>query len=53
VQRLCAQLWEVALRVRQRSELLADLDSVYQGVVVDVCRKLEEQLWMMRAQLAD
>ena len=53
VQRLCAQLWEVALRVRQRGELLADLDGVSQDVLVDVCRKLEEQLWMMRAQLAD
>lgn len=53
VQRLCAQLWEVALRVRQRGELLADLDSVSQDVLVDVCRKLEEQLWMVRAQLTD
>jgi starvation-inducible DNA-binding protein len=53
VQWLCAQLWEVALRVRQRSEVLADMDSVSQDVVVDVCRKLEEQLWMMRAQLTD
>ena len=53
VQRLCAQLWEVALRVRQRGELLVDLDAVSHGVVVDVCRKLEEQLWMMRAQLSD
>ena len=53
VERLCAQLWEVALRVRQRGELLADLDSVSQDVMVDVCRKLEEQLWIMRAQLSD
>jgi starvation-inducible DNA-binding protein len=53
VQRLCAQLWEVALRVRRRGELLAELDSVSQDVMVDVCRKLEEQLWMMRAQLTD
>ena len=53
VERLCAQLWEVALRVRQRSELLSDLDGVSQHVLVDVCRKLEEQLWTMRAQLSD
>ena len=53
VQRLCEQLWEVARRVRQRGELLADLDSVSQAVVVDVCRKLEAQLWMMRSQLTD
>jgi len=53
IERMCAQLWEVALRVRQRSELLGDLDSVSQDVLVDVGRKLEEQLWMMRAQLPD
>jgi starvation-inducible DNA-binding protein len=47
------QLWEVALRVRQRSELLGALDAVSQAVLVDVGRKLEEQLWMMRAQLPD
>lgn len=53
VERLCAQLAEVALRVRQRCELLADLDGVSQGIVLAVCRKLEEQLWMMRSQLAN
>jgi starvation-inducible DNA-binding protein len=53
IERLCSQLWEVALRVRQRSELLGALDAVSQGVLVDVGRKLEEQLWMMRAQLPD
>lgn len=53
VQRMCAQLWEVALRVRQRGELVAELDSVSQDVLIDVGRKLEEQLWMMRAQLSD
>jgi starvation-inducible DNA-binding protein len=52
-ERLCAQLWEVALRVRQRSELLGALDAVSQNVLVDVGRKLEEQLWMTRAQLPD
>jgi starvation-inducible DNA-binding protein len=51
IERLCAQLWEVAFRVRARSELLGPLDAVSQAVLVDVGRKLEEQLWMMRAQL--
>jgi starvation-inducible DNA-binding protein len=51
IERLCAQLCEVALRVRARSELLGTLDAVSQDVLVDVGRKLEEQLWMMRAQL--
>jgi starvation-inducible DNA-binding protein len=53
IERLCAQLWEVALRVRQRSDVLGELDPVSQDVLVGVCRKLEEQLWMMRAQLPD
>ena len=53
VQRIYALLWEVALRIRQRGELVAPLDSVSQDVLVGVARKLEEQLWMMRAQLAD
>jgi starvation-inducible DNA-binding protein len=53
IERLCAQLWEVAPRVRQRSELLGALDAVSQDVLVAVGRKLEEQLWMMRAQLPD
>jgi starvation-inducible DNA-binding protein len=53
LERLGAQLWEVALRVRTRSELLGGLDAVSQAVLVDVGRKLEEQLWMMRAQLPD
>jgi starvation-inducible DNA-binding protein len=53
VQRMCALLWEVALRVRQRGELVAELDSVSEDVLMDVGRKLEEQLWMMRAQLTD
>lgn len=53
VQQICAQLWEAASRVRQRAEKVAELDSVSQDVLVDVARKLEEQLWMMRAQLTD
>jgi starvation-inducible DNA-binding protein len=53
IERMCAQLWEVAVRVRQRSQVLGDLDPVSQDVLVAVGRKLEEQLWMMRAQLPD
>jgi DNA-binding ferritin-like protein len=51
IERLCSQLCEVAVRVRQRSELLGALDAVSRAVLVDVDRKLEGQLWMMRAQL--
>ena len=50
---LCARLWEVAVRVRRRAELLGARDLVSQDVLVDVIRKLEGQLWMMRAQLSD
>jgi starvation-inducible DNA-binding protein len=39
--------------VRRREELLAALDVVSQHVLIGVQRKLEEQLWMLRAQLAD
>ena len=53
IERLCGQLWEVAVRVRQRSELLGALDAVTRDVLVGVGGKLEEQLWMMRAQLPD
>ena len=53
IERLYAQLCEVAVRVRQRSELLGAHDAVSRDVLVDVDRKLEEQLWMMRAQLPD
>ena len=52
-ERLCGQLAQVAVRVRRRAALAGELDLVSQDVLVDVVRKLEEQLWMMRAQLAD
>jgi starvation-inducible DNA-binding protein len=51
LEHLCAELWEVAVRVRRRAELLGALDALSQDVLVDVGRKVEEQLWMMRAQL--
>ena len=50
---LCAQLRDVASRVRHRSELLGALDLVSQDVLTGVARKIEEQLWMMQAQLTD
>jgi starvation-inducible DNA-binding protein len=52
-ERLCLQLWDVALRVRRRSELLGPLDAVSYHVLIGVQRKLEDQLWRLRAQLAD
>jgi starvation-inducible DNA-binding protein len=53
VEQLCSQLWDVARRVRGRGELLGALDAVSQHVLIEVQRKLEDQLWMLRAQLAD
>jgi starvation-inducible DNA-binding protein len=53
IERLCSQLWDVALRVRQRGDLLGPLDAVSQHILIEVQRMLEEQLWMLRAQLAD
>ena len=53
IEHLCAQLLDVVLRVRRRAELLGELDLVSQAVLLDVVRKLEEQLWVMRAQLTD
>ena len=53
VERLCAQLWDVAVRVRRRGEELAALDAPSQYVLVAVQGRLERQLWMLRAQLAE
>jgi starvation-inducible DNA-binding protein len=53
VERLCSQLWDVALRVRRREAPLGSLDAVSHVVLLEVQRKLEDQLWMLRAQLAD
>ena len=53
IERLCSQLWDVAFRVRERGERLGALDAVSQHVLVEVQRKLESQLWMLRAQSVD
>ena len=53
IERLYSQLWDVALRVRRRGELLGALDAASQHVLVGVQCKLEGQLWMLRSQLAD
>jgi starvation-inducible DNA-binding protein len=53
VERLCAQLWDVAVRVRERATLLSSLDAVSHHVLIDAQGKLEDQLWMLRAQLSD
>jgi starvation-inducible DNA-binding protein len=53
LERLCSQVWDVAVRVRHRGELLGGLDAVSQHVLTGIQRTLEDQLWMLRSQLAE
>ncbi len=48
---LVKRVAEVDERTRERMDRLADLDSASEDVLVGVVRALEEQLWMIRAQL--
>ncbi len=48
---LAKRLAYVAERCRERMNRLAELDSASEDVLVEVVRALEEQLWMIRAQL--
>jgi starvation-inducible DNA-binding protein len=41
----------VTERVRTRMDRLGDLDLASQDVLIEVVRALEEQLWMLRAQI--
>jgi starvation-inducible DNA-binding protein len=48
---LVKRLAEIAERTRERMARLAELDAASEDVLVEVVRALEEQLWMVRAQL--
>ena len=48
---LAQRLAEVDERTRGRMDRLAELDSASEDVLVEAVRALEEQLWMIRAQL--
>jgi starvation-inducible DNA-binding protein len=48
---LVKRLAEVAERSRERMNRLAELDPASEDILVEVVRALEEQLWMVRAQL--
>jgi starvation-inducible DNA-binding protein len=52
VRELVRRLADACERSRARMNRLADLDAASQDVMIDVVRALEQQLWMMRAQLA-
>jgi starvation-inducible DNA-binding protein len=53
VRELTNRLAQVAERARERMDRLSELDAASQDVVIEVVRALEEQLWMVRAQLPD
>jgi starvation-inducible DNA-binding protein len=42
---------QVGERAREHAERLGELDAVSQDVLIEVVRALEEQQWMLRAQL--
>ena len=54
-----AVVWELTNRIaiaseraRTRMDRLGEIDAASQDVLIEVVRKLEEQQWMLRAQLA-
>jgi starvation-inducible DNA-binding protein len=51
VRELVRCLAEVAERTRTRMDRLGELDAASQDVLIEVVRELEQQLWMVRAQL--
>ncbi len=51
VRELTQRLAETAERGRERAARLAELDPASEDVLIEMLRALEEQLWMMRAQL--
>lgn len=48
---LTHRLGQASERARERMDRLGELETASQDVVIEVVRALEEQLWMMRAQL--
>jgi starvation-inducible DNA-binding protein len=48
---LSERLADVAERIRARMDRLGELDLASQDVLIEVVRALEQQLWMVRAQL--
>ena len=47
---LVDRLAGVSERVRERMDRLGELDAVSQDLLIEVVAKLEEQVWMVRAQ---
>jgi starvation-inducible DNA-binding protein len=53
VRELTSRVAAVAERARERMNRLGELDAATQDLVIEVVRALEQQLWMIRAQLPD
>jgi starvation-inducible DNA-binding protein len=53
VRELTHRIAEVSEQVRDRMNRLGDADLVSQDVLIEVVRQLEEQQWMLRAQLGE
>jgi starvation-inducible DNA-binding protein len=51
IRELARRVADVTERVRTRMDRLGDLDLASQDVLIEVVRALEEQLWMLRAQI--
>jgi starvation-inducible DNA-binding protein len=51
VRELARTVEAVSERARERMDRLGELDLASQDVLIDVTRELEQQLWMIRAQL--
>ena len=53
VRELARRLADASERVRARMDRLGELDLASQDVLIEVVRELEQQLWMVRAQLVE
>jgi starvation-inducible DNA-binding protein len=52
VRELSRRVADAAERIRARMDRVGELDLASQDVLIEVVRALEEQLWMLRAQLS-
>ena len=52
VRELVPRLADVTERIRSRMDRLGELDLASQDVLIEVVRALEQQLWMLRVQIA-
>jgi starvation-inducible DNA-binding protein len=53
VRAMADRIAQVSESARERMDRIGALDAVSQDVLVDVVRALEQQQWMLRAQLSD